>query len=183
MNPTQPRTEPSTTNYLRTAILLLTSGASVLVAFTGISVLAYLLATHALTPQQLQYTLPLPLDLNGSVLVTQVPILQATKPAAGYTGSSADKNLPSDSRFFSAGQSMDVWVDLTVPGSFVGGLKGNGELVHVTAELLSADGRVAARATKPVVLHGRQYSLWYVYHLSIFQQNFIFVCLVADYIF
>lgn len=149
-----------TTQFLRTVVLLLVGCASAIVACAGLSVLAYLLATHSLTPPQLQYTLPLPLDINGSTLITHAPIAQAISTAARYTSPSKASNKSPDRRLFPSGQRMDVWIDFTVPGSSVGGPSRKGELVHVTVELMSVDGRIAARATQPVLLHGRRLGMW-----------------------
>lgn len=137
------------------------SAASAGVGTIGVLLLGYLLATHALTPRHLQYTLSLPLDLDGNTLSAQASVLQANSPAAGYILHLPDKERTVASRMFPPGQWMDIWVDLMVPGWADADTR-NADLVHVTAELLNASGQVAARATKPVLLQNRSFSVWWV---------------------
>ena len=51
---------------------------------------------------------------------------------------------------------------------------GAGELAHVVADLESNDGRVAGRATQPILLKGRSFSVWWVLLLYYVFSDYIF---------
>ena len=57
-----------------------------------------------------------------------------------------------------------------VPGRGMGA----GELAHVVADLESNDGRVAGRATQPILLKGRSFSVWWVLLLYYVFSDYIF---------
>jgi hypothetical protein len=160
--------------YLRTALLLLVTATSATVAFSGVVVLGYLLATHSLTPRQLWYSSPLQLDLAGRELVSVSSMLPITTPGRGGTSNGVDGNttpppsataadtnikIDSNSRFLPPGQRMDVWLDFIVP-TLGDGLKDTAELAYVVADLESTLGRSAARSTQPVVLKSHSATLW-----------------------
>lgn len=161
----QPHPKPSwfsesAPRILRNILLIATIVTSSTVAIIGFFTLSYLLATHALTPKQLYYTQSLPLDISGNDLVSQISLnnnnyATAMLPASHRSSSTIP---PSSSRFLSPGQSADIWVDIILPKSFQG-RKSSGDMAHLVSELLSEDGALAARATKPVLLHGRPSSL------------------------
>ena len=150
--------------FLRTGIMLFFAGCSAAVAAGGVAILCYLIATHSLTPRQLWYSTPLPLDLAGRELVSYASMLPPTTPSRNIKNNNggrngavppAEINLDPNSRFLPPGQRMDIWLDLVLPGSIYAN-----ELAHVVAELETADGRESGRATQPVMLRGRASSLW-----------------------
>lgn len=140
-------------------VLAATAAASGAVATAGMWVVVYLLATQALAPAHLQYLRALPLDLAGTDLIAQVSMLH---PA--HAGDTPISVAPNAAAFLSPGQLVDVWVDLILPApgtdNDAGGCKdGSGGMAHVVAEVLTADGRTAARATQPVVLRAKRWRL------------------------
>jgi hypothetical protein len=134
---------------LRTALALGLAGAGAAVGTAGLAVIGYLLVTRALSPAQLRYTRPLPLDLSGGDLVAQASMLPAAAPAAAAAAA-----------FLRPGDEVDVWVDFLVPSPRGGGAWGSHSgLAHVVAELVTADGATAARAAQPALLRPRRATL------------------------
>lgn len=140
---------------LRSAILLIGAGVSAATASAGTLVIIYLVATHRLTPRQLRYTRELPLDIAGHDLISRTSLLSDSK-----TQPHMDSKLPRnrDARFFPPGERVDVWVDLTIPNIHDRDRDGR-NMAHVVGELTAGDGRVAARATQPVLLRSSHSAL------------------------
>lgn len=56
-------------------------------------------------------------------------------------------------RFLKAGQAIDIYVDLLPLDQYGGAGKPRSQMLQLVGEVHSADGRLAARASRPVVLH------------------------------
>lgn len=145
-------------NSLRTAVL----GIIALVAATVITgamvIVAYLVVTHTLTPKRLHYVMPVPLELEGHDLKTNISLfsidqyyvdsqIQSAELRESLTGTVAKPLI-------SSGQMIDIWLDIDVPGEYER-QDVSRKFAHVVAELQSHKGVLRARATKPVVLNGR----------------------------
>lgn len=146
-------------HFLRTAVLLFSALTSATVASCGLAILGYLVLTHSLTPQQLWYSTPMQLDVSGMDLTSYASMIPSLTSAPKPIPGGAPAPIDPGSRFLPPGQHMDVWLDLAVPGPGAGCRLGD-EFAHVIAELVSADGRGAARSTQPVVLRVRSASFW-----------------------
>lgn len=154
----------------------------------GCLLLGYLLLTRALTPERHSHVrtlhldfssgdmlaeavflpkkriedegLPttLPRDLRWGLLLllpmgwTHLPGTLKPVPKSGRVTSSF---ITPSARFLPPGEAIDVSLELRVPGTrFEGGM------VQAVAELQTADGRLAARTSSAIRLHGRRRSLW-----------------------
>lgn len=66
---------------------------------------------------------------------------------------------PAVARFLPAGQRVDVWVELQLPtASSCASCRGG--MAQVVAELVTIDGRTAARTSRPLLLRNGGSGLW-----------------------
>lgn len=164
-------------NVFWNTLLLLVSLVCGALATLGWAILLYLLLTRSLTPRQATRSESLQLDFTEGAIVGVASFL----PSSGKTGQQtsanryggacetvmrgrlhhSQKHLPPDHlallagrRFVPAGEKLDVWIEILVPGSnFEGGM------VQAKAELLSPEGAIAATTSLAVRLHGRPRTL------------------------
>uniref|UniRef100_A0A1D1ZSY8 Seipin n=2 Tax=Auxenochlorella protothecoides TaxID=3075 RepID=A0A1D1ZSY8_AUXPR len=136
---------------LRSSILLLGSLACATLAVVGCLLLGYLLLTRALTPERHSHVRTLHLDFSSGDMLAEAVFL----PKKRIEDEGLLTTLPRDLRFLPPGEAIDVSLELRVPGTrFEGGM------VQAVAELQTADGRLAARTSSAIRLHGRRRSLW-----------------------
>ncbi len=143
--------------------LFITALLSSAVVLVSLAILGYLVITYAFAPRRLEYSMPLPLDLVGNDLVSNISLHSLQRYAED--GQARDVFLleqlgevESQRPLISVGQKFDVWLKLHVPPEFE---KGTPERrhAHVTSSLTTSTGTVTARVSKPVCLNGRRVSV------------------------
>jgi hypothetical protein len=125
------------------------SAASGAVAGAGLALLLFLLFTFSLAPPRDTFARPLALDFSASDLVGQALFLPEAQLGDGLLPATPQR----DARFLAPSQPVDVWVELEVPRD-----SGQG-VAQVVAQLTSLDGRVAAKASRAVMLRSDWWSL------------------------
>eukprot|EP00890_Picochlorum_soloecismus_P003590 jgi/Picsp_1/4231/NSC_01740-R1_hypothetical protein CHLNCDRAFT_134746 [Chlorella variabilis] len=137
---------------LLVGVVALLSASMVLVAAF---VAGYLLLTNLLSPAKLHYYMPLPLDLEGHDLVSNVTFLSLDQyNADGYVWNADDIGDALISPLLGQGGKIDAWLEISVPNEYER-RHPERKFAHVTAELLSYQGKRVKRASKPVMLNGR----------------------------
>jgi hypothetical protein len=144
------RIVPGSLVTVRSALLVLTAVMAATVAAGGMSVLGYLLATHAFTPRQLQYSIPLAPEIVNESIVADAIVLPLT---SGSIRQEAVQQPASAARLLPPGMYIDLYIDLEIP--YYRSLDQRGvrsDVAHVTTELRSTNGRLADRAVQTVLL-------------------------------
>jgi hypothetical protein len=131
------------TSALRTIAMAVAGVAATTLAAWGVFLLTYIFIIRAFTPPQQTFIQPLPLDFAGPDMVAHASFLSSSAPPGRG--------------FLRAGQSVDVCVDLMVPGnpSAMG-------MAQVMGEILAPGGQVAAKASQPVLIRPRPWRVWWV---------------------
>ena len=148
----------------KTIALGVTALVSSTVVLCSIAILGYLTVTFALSPRRLEYTMPLPLDLVGHDLVSNVSLYSLQQyledgQARDVSLLEQDDGMGTQRPLLSPGQGFDVWMRLHVPPEYETGQDRSRRFGHVTASLSTLAGKVTARVSKPVALNGRRSSV------------------------
>ena len=133
-------------------VVALLSASMVLVA---VFVAGYLLLTNLFSPAKLHYHMPLPLDLEGHDLVSNVTFISLDQYSAdGHVWNANDVGDALVSPLLGQGDKFDAWLEISVPCEYERSHPER-KFAHLTSELLSYQGKRVKRASKPVMLNGR----------------------------
>jgi len=119
-------------------------------------VAVYLLLTNLLSPAKLHYHMPLPLDLEGHDLVSNVTFMSLDQYSGDGHVWNAD-DIGDDALvglLLGQGEKFDAWLEISVPNEYERSHPER-KFAHVTSELLSYQGKRVKRTSKPVMLNGR----------------------------
>jgi len=121
------------------SFLLLTCLASLAVAALGFALLVYIFFSRSFAPPKAHLVKNLYFDYADS----------SAFASASFLDSTFVKGSESTTRAFLPGQQMNVWLELEAAE---GGASVNTDLFQVLAQLLTADGKTAATASRPCLL-------------------------------
>ena len=130
------------------------AGITATVAFCAFSLLFYVIITHAFTPRQLSYAVPLPLRVNESRLDAEAVLKPATEPAPRYRYDRNSSRAQAAERLATM-QRFGIDLELQVPKFTYYAPDGSkAYFVHISAQLSSEDGRILGHSSQGVLLYG-----------------------------
>ncbi|BDA48048.1 probable seipin [Coccomyxa sp. Obi] len=146
----------STHNHLvmKAAVLLGTTLVCAGISASGFAVLLFLLLTRSLAPPNAYFEKELFFDYTKPAAVASTNFCKSPAPM---------KASAANARFLQPGQSMSVWLALVTPETHG---TSNADVFQVAAELVTADGRVAASASRPCLVTYRSPVVRYIRMLA-----------------
>ncbi|CAL8462956.1 g2490 [Coccomyxa elongata] len=141
-------------SVMKAAVLLGTTLVCAGISASGFAVLLFLLLTRSLAPPNAYFEKELFFDYTKPAAVASTNFCPSPAPV---------KASAANARFLQPGQSMNVWLALVTPESHG---TSNADVFQVAAELVTADGRVAASASRPCLVKYRSPVVRYIRMLA-----------------
>jgi hypothetical protein len=143
-------------NFRKLLLAILALASSAVITCSSI-IISYLLITHTFSPRRLHYTMPLPLDLRGSDLVSNISMYslhQYHVDGQTYRILLDHKDQSMLKPLVSPGQIIHVWLEIMVPPEYEN-RHPERRFAHVTSTLSTHGGEEVGKMSRPVYLNGR----------------------------
>ncbi|KAK9907381.1 hypothetical protein WJX75_002552 [Coccomyxa subellipsoidea] len=141
-------------SVMKAAVLLGTSLVCAGISASGFAILVFLLLTRSLAPATAYFEKELFFDYTKPAAVASANFCQSPAPV---------KASAANARFLQPGQAMNVWMELVTPETHG---SSNTDVFQVAAELVAADGRATASASRPCLVTYRSPLIRYIRMLA-----------------